>query len=286
MRPLFTVHAGEFLVGQHIESSFKGKNVWVPTKDSGVDLLVTNSANTRAVSLQVKFSRDFLPTMKLKPMVLKQLRSCSWFTLDKAHLERSAAHYWVFVLLGFENKSYDYLIIKPKQELQRKLEAIHGVLERYDLDVRVTNEGRAWLARSLKKELRAIDLEIDRVRNAFGEDRLGRPGAVRPSLGKVNHRFLGAAQVERRAPSVHRFPNGFHVGVGVSVKKLQEQAEVNWVAFVGGRCEQQDMIRTIAQEFTQPVSQAFVRLVCGRHAVRLVYNYEVPMNLSQPGKNF
>jgi hypothetical protein len=31
MRPLFTVHAGEFLVGQHIESSFKDKNVWVPT---------------------------------------------------------------------------------------------------------------------------------------------------------------------------------------------------------------------------------------------------------------
>ena len=46
MRPLFTVHAGEFLVGQHIEG-FKGKNVWVPTKDTGVDLLVTNSANTK-----------------------------------------------------------------------------------------------------------------------------------------------------------------------------------------------------------------------------------------------
>jgi hypothetical protein len=42
MRPLFTVHAGEILVGQYIEQSFKGKNVWVPTKDLGVDLLVTN----------------------------------------------------------------------------------------------------------------------------------------------------------------------------------------------------------------------------------------------------
>ena len=39
MRPMFTVHGGEFLVGQHIEGSFKGKNVWVPTKNLGVDLL-------------------------------------------------------------------------------------------------------------------------------------------------------------------------------------------------------------------------------------------------------
>ena len=60
MRPMFTVHAGEFLVGQYIEGKLK-KNVWMPTKDVGVDLLVTNAANTRAVTLQVKFSRDFLP---------------------------------------------------------------------------------------------------------------------------------------------------------------------------------------------------------------------------------
>jgi hypothetical protein len=68
VRPLFTVHAGEFLVGQHIESTFKDKKVWVPTKDSGVDLLlVTNAENTKAITLQVKFSRDFLPIMKLGP---------------------------------------------------------------------------------------------------------------------------------------------------------------------------------------------------------------------------
>jgi len=53
MRPIFTVHAGEFLVGQHIESKFKDKNVWVPTKDLGLDLLVTNKSNKRALSVQV-----------------------------------------------------------------------------------------------------------------------------------------------------------------------------------------------------------------------------------------
>ena len=74
MRPLFTVHAGEFLVGQHIEKEFKDKSVWVPTKDKGIDLLVTNSGNTKAVTLQVKFSRDFLPIMKLNPAAQRQLR--------------------------------------------------------------------------------------------------------------------------------------------------------------------------------------------------------------------
>ena len=81
MRPMFTVHAGEFLVGQHIEGAFKDKNVWVPTKDVGVDLLVTNSANTKAATLQVKFSRDFLPIMRRLALPLqKELRSCTWFS--------------------------------------------------------------------------------------------------------------------------------------------------------------------------------------------------------------
>ena len=78
MRPLFTVHAGELVVGQYIASSFKDKNIWVPTKDVGIDLLVTNSKNTKALTLQVKFSKNFLPTMKLEAAVLRKLRSWTW----------------------------------------------------------------------------------------------------------------------------------------------------------------------------------------------------------------
>jgi hypothetical protein len=130
MRPLFTVHAGEFLVGQHIESAFGNKNVWVPTKDIGVDLLVTNSENTRSISLQVKFSRDFLPIMKLQPSILKAMRSCT----ARERLEQSPAHYWVLVLLGFEERTYDYLIIKPDELLQR-LDRIHGLLARHQVYV-------------------------------------------------------------------------------------------------------------------------------------------------------
>ena len=62
MKTLFTVHAGEFLVGSEIEKRITGANVWVPSKDKGIDLLISDSQNGRLVTVQVKFSRDFLVT--------------------------------------------------------------------------------------------------------------------------------------------------------------------------------------------------------------------------------
>jgi hypothetical protein len=52
MQPMFTVHAGEYLVGSYVEDKFKNYKVWVPSKDTGIDLLVTDAKNSRAVSLQ------------------------------------------------------------------------------------------------------------------------------------------------------------------------------------------------------------------------------------------
>ena len=62
MKPLFTIHAGEFLVASYIEQRFKDYLVWLPSRDLGVDLRLTDKACKRAVSIQVKFSRDFLAT--------------------------------------------------------------------------------------------------------------------------------------------------------------------------------------------------------------------------------
>jgi hypothetical protein len=62
VKPLFTVHAGEFLVAHEIESEFPRVNLWVPAKDTGVDLLVSDKSNKTTLSLQVKFSRDYLVT--------------------------------------------------------------------------------------------------------------------------------------------------------------------------------------------------------------------------------
>jgi hypothetical protein len=166
MRPIFTIHAGEFLVGQHIESNFKNKRVYVPTKDTGVDLLVTNSASNKAVTLQVKFSRDFLPVMKDPPATRRSLRSCTWFSFDRQKIVESSAALWVLVLLGFEARTYDYLVIAP-EELKDKLEKLHGKSKRYQVYVWVTKRRRAWLTRgiaAMDKEAIARDAFTDRAR--------------------------------------------------------------------------------------------------------------------------
>ena len=52
MQPLFTIHAGEYLVGSHIEQHLRDPNgdkvnVWVPSKDTGIDLLVADKTNKK-----------------------------------------------------------------------------------------------------------------------------------------------------------------------------------------------------------------------------------------------
>ncbi len=42
MKPIFTIHAGEFLVGSYIEQNFKNWNLWVPSGDTGIDILVSH----------------------------------------------------------------------------------------------------------------------------------------------------------------------------------------------------------------------------------------------------
>lgn len=77
MRTIFTIHAGEYLVGSHIESKIKDFNIWIPSKNTGVDLLVTNKQNTKSVSLQIKFSNDFLVT-HLSEMHQQGLKACGY----------------------------------------------------------------------------------------------------------------------------------------------------------------------------------------------------------------
>ena len=59
MKPLFTVHAGEYLVGSYIEENFKNLNVWVPSKDTGIDLLVTDSENKYSAHYRSNFQKIF-----------------------------------------------------------------------------------------------------------------------------------------------------------------------------------------------------------------------------------
>ncbi len=110
MRPLFTIHAGEYLVGALIEKRFKRVNVWIPLRDTGIDLLVSDRRNSRSLSLQVKFSKDFLVT-QMGPAFQKELRACGWWTIDREKLRTSPAHHWVFVAPGFASRSVDFVVV-------------------------------------------------------------------------------------------------------------------------------------------------------------------------------
>lgn len=152
MTPLFTVHSGEYLVGSYVEHHFKRVNVWIPSRDTGVDLLLSDRQNRRAVSLQVKFSKDFLVT-HMGPLFQKGLRACGWWTINREKLRTSPADYWVFVLHGFTRRTIDFVIL-PRSELWRRLQSIHGprgkkIIQSY---LWVTERDRCWETRGLPVE--------------------------------------------------------------------------------------------------------------------------------------
>lgn len=150
MKTLFTVHGGEYLVGSHIEERFRHVNLWIPSRDTGVDLLVSDQKSRHTVSLQVKFSKDFLVT-HMKPKFQKSLRACGWWTINRLKLEASPADFWVFVLLGFDRRSKDYVIVPPR-ELLRRLESIHGAQKTIQSYLWVTGSENCWETRGLSSE--------------------------------------------------------------------------------------------------------------------------------------
>ena len=117
MKPLFTIHAGEFLVASYIEQRFKDYLVWLPSRDLGVDLLLTDKACKRTVSIQVKFSRDFLAT-HMADALRPGLKACGWFTLKPQKLSQSTANFWIFVLYSFSQKELDFVIAPPSAILK------------------------------------------------------------------------------------------------------------------------------------------------------------------------
>ncbi|MCY2952374.1 MAG: hypothetical protein NTU53_10400 [Planctomycetota bacterium] len=155
MKSLFTIHAGEYLVGAFLEQHFKRANVWIPLRDTGVDLLVSDRRNRRTISLQVKFSKDFLVT-HMPRVFQKRLRACGWWTINREKLAQSPADYWVFVLQGFANLSTDFVVIRPRKLLDR-LDAIHRAPTIIQTYIWVTGAKKCWETRGLA---RADQLQI------------------------------------------------------------------------------------------------------------------------------
>lgn len=160
MRPIFTIHAGEYLVASHIEQKLTDPdgnkvNVWVPSKDTGIDLLITDKTNKKTTSIQIKFSKDFLVThgdSKYK----EKLISCGWWNLNRSKILNSKADYWIFVLHTFNAKNMQYIILTP-QELIQRLDAVHLTSKPPQIYLWVSSEFKCWETRGLKKH------EIDKL---------------------------------------------------------------------------------------------------------------------------
>jgi len=159
LKPIFTIHAGEYLVASHLEENFKGLEIWLPTRDTGVDLLVTNPKSSsqnsiRAVSLQVKFSKDFLGNKgggKSAPSSINsKIKAGGWWTFKYDKIEKSQADLWVLVLYRFSHRDFDFVVIEPKQLLERykKLGYSSGIIQSY---IWVTENRQCWETRGLGK---------------------------------------------------------------------------------------------------------------------------------------
>jgi len=106
------------------------------------------------LSLQVKFSRDFLVT-HMAAVFRKPLRACGFWSLNRQKILTSPADYWVFVLVGFKKPIgarwlTDFVIITPA-ELLRRLNAIHGKTTAVKSYLWVTEKRRCWETRGLKR---------------------------------------------------------------------------------------------------------------------------------------
>jgi len=169
MKPVYTIHAGEYFVGSHIEKIRSKWHVWVPSKDTGVDLLISNANNSKTVSIQVKSSKDYSRHYS-NPDHRNNLIGSSWFSsLNSKSLANSKADLWVLVIFSFKKSNYQYVVIPPKK-LLKLLERIHPGKQNFNSFIWVTKEMECWETRGLKKAQRDAILnketkEIDKDRN-------------------------------------------------------------------------------------------------------------------------
>lgn len=167
MRPIFTIHAGEFLFGERIEEKFPDADLWIPAKDKGIDFLITRPGTTRPTSVQVKMSRDYSPSAASTEFERKQIAG-GWFTFSHRKIEESPAEIWSLILISRERRSKPFFINLRPTTLLNKLQAVHGKREKYDLYPWIVKGGTRNLCiegRGLKKD--------DRERLAAGNLELG-----------------------------------------------------------------------------------------------------------------
>jgi len=147
MKPIFTVDAGEFLIAKEFER--RGYWVWLPSKDTGIDLLVTDHTLKKSCPLQVKFSTDF--SISDSERIGHELKLCGLFQTDLAALKKSSARYWVLLIASFKLRKMAHLIISPRT-LYERLSTIHGwQTGKRHFFVWITTDGICWETNGLRK---------------------------------------------------------------------------------------------------------------------------------------
>ena len=149
MKPLFTIHEGEFLVGDYIIRNLSKKyDVWIPAKDTGIDILLTSKkANRKPIKVQVKFSRSF----PFKQVPSEILHARGWYMLDPNKVKKSKADLWIFVILTLRHKPY--YILTPTKEVIKNM---NGLMKsrsdkKWHLYPTVLNDNRCYDLRGLSK---------------------------------------------------------------------------------------------------------------------------------------
>lgn len=149
MRPIFTIHAGEYLAATEIEKRFRHLQVWIPSKDTGIDLLVTDDRQNKVASLQVKFSKDYLGSSG-STAVAPEIASSGWWTFQRTKIAKSAADFWVLTLYQFQFRKFDFVVVRPGELLARYERIAPGskAIQSYFC---VTAAGQCWEIRGLGK---------------------------------------------------------------------------------------------------------------------------------------
>ena len=150
MRPIFTIHAGEYLVADYLERHFdtpKELRVWVPSKDNGIDLLVTSGDCRRSVSLQVKFSKNFGAN--------EYCESTGWWNFNAEKLRNSPADWWILCLprsvICKGSEDCHYIIVNPK-ELAARLRRLYGSTHTYKFYLWIKDRTAVATRKTRKKQ--------------------------------------------------------------------------------------------------------------------------------------
>jgi hypothetical protein len=161
MKPLFTIHGGEYLFANEVEAKFPKLRIWLPGKDIGLDFLLTDEKCLKPLTIQVKYSRDF-NWSKGAADIKEHIKSTGWYSINRKKLTNSTADYWVLLNYDGFRRATDFLFIKPADLLNKfnLLKRKGTTIQSY---ITITDTRKAFDIRDLgkKEQPKVLDGSLD-----------------------------------------------------------------------------------------------------------------------------